>query len=80
MCYIYLNDNTLHTYELLLMAGNSTPSPSHLYYSHSWLPQHIQVELKSDGQVNINKLEKPDETLPIIDSVSCIFVNNYFIS
>lgn len=58
-------------------SGNSTPSPSHLYYSHSWLPQHIQVELKSDGQVNINKLEKPEETLPIIDSEEIVQTEVY---
>lgn len=44
--------------------GNSTPSPSHLYYSNSWLPQHIQVDLKASGQVNISKLDRPDDTLP----------------
>lgn len=44
--------------------GGNSSSPSHLYYANSWLPQHIQVDLKANGQVNIAKLEKPEDTLP----------------
>ncbi|XP_054287462.1 PAN2-PAN3 deadenylation complex catalytic subunit PAN2 isoform X2 [Macrosteles quadrilineatus] len=41
--------------------SGGSPSPSHLYQSHSWLPQHIQVDLRANGQVNITKLDRPDD-------------------
>ncbi|XP_075237003.1 PAN2-PAN3 deadenylation complex catalytic subunit PAN2 isoform X2 [Lycorma delicatula] len=40
--------------------SNNNPSPSHLYCSHSWLPQHIQLDLTSAGEVSIKKLDKTE--------------------
>uniref|UniRef100_A0A1B6CJM8 PAN2-PAN3 deadenylation complex catalytic subunit PAN2 n=1 Tax=Clastoptera arizonana TaxID=38151 RepID=A0A1B6CJM8_9HEMI len=42
-----------------------TPNTNQLYYAHSWLPQHIQVDLKNNGEVDVTKLEKPDSVVPI---------------
>ncbi|XP_022189319.2 PAN2-PAN3 deadenylation complex catalytic subunit PAN2 [Nilaparvata lugens] len=45
-------------------SSSSNVSPSHLYCSHSWLPQHIQLNLSSTGEVSIKKLAKTE-----VDSV-----------
>lgn len=45
-------------------SSSSNVSPSHLYCSHSWLPQHIQLDLSSTGEVSIKKLAKSE-----VDSV-----------
>ncbi|XP_078033618.1 PAN2-PAN3 deadenylation complex catalytic subunit PAN2 isoform X1 [Augochlora pura] len=36
----------------------ATP-PSHLYYSHSWIPHNIEISLKSNGEINVVKISSP---------------------
>lgn len=38
---------------------NNSVSSTHLYYTHSWLPLHIQVELGESGEVRIQKRSQP---------------------
>ncbi|KAK0175032.1 hypothetical protein PV327_008817 [Microctonus hyperodae] len=35
-----------------------TTPPSHLYYSHSWIPHSIEVSLDTNGELSVEKLEK----------------------
>ncbi|XP_015605177.1 PAN2-PAN3 deadenylation complex catalytic subunit PAN2 isoform X3 [Cephus cinctus] len=35
-----------------------TAPPSHLYYSHSWIPHNIEVILYDNGELSIEKLDK----------------------
>nr|CAD7410686.1 unnamed protein product [Timema cristinae] len=37
--------------------NSSAPNTSHLYYTHSWLPLHLKVDLMKDGHVNVKKLQ-----------------------
>ncbi|XP_033339230.2 PAN2-PAN3 deadenylation complex catalytic subunit PAN2 isoform X1 [Megalopta genalis] len=41
-------------------AGSFTTPPSHLYYWHSWIPHHIDVSLKSDGEITVEKISNPE--------------------
>ncbi|XP_076240982.1 PAN2-PAN3 deadenylation complex catalytic subunit PAN2 isoform X3 [Calliopsis andreniformis] len=38
----------------------SAPTPpSHLYYSHSWIPHNIEISLDSNGELFVEKLNSP---------------------
>nr|XP_012143234.1 PREDICTED: PAB-dependent poly(A)-specific ribonuclease subunit PAN2 isoform X4 [Megachile rotundata] len=34
----------------------ATPPPSHLYYSHSWIPHNIEISLNSNGELSVEKM------------------------
>lgn len=36
----------------------TTAPPSHLYYSHSWIPHCIEISLDAEGELSIGKLDK----------------------
>ncbi|XP_034178278.2 PAN2-PAN3 deadenylation complex catalytic subunit PAN2 isoform X1 [Osmia lignaria lignaria] len=41
---------------------SSTPvatPPSHLYYSHSWIPHNIEISLNSNGELSVEKINSP---------------------
>jgi PAB-dependent poly(A)-specific ribonuclease subunit 2 len=45
--------------------SSSSTSLSQLYFTHSWLPTHIKVELLDKGNVNISKLTNTDLESPV---------------
>uniref|UniRef100_A0A8D8V831 PAN2-PAN3 deadenylation complex catalytic subunit PAN2 n=1 Tax=Cacopsylla melanoneura TaxID=428564 RepID=A0A8D8V831_9HEMI len=44
-------------------------SSNHLYYTNSWLPQHITIELQDSGQVEICKLDKTSDIEEIAEQI-----------
>lgn len=35
-------------------------SNSHLYFTHSWLPMHIRIQLNNEGEIAVNKANSSD--------------------
>ncbi|EFN73985.1 PAB-dependent poly(A)-specific ribonuclease subunit 2 [Camponotus floridanus] len=54
-----------------LLTSPSTPStsstsvtpPSHLYYSHSWIPHNIEISLEENGEMSVKKISEPKNEL-----------------
>ncbi|XP_074108879.1 PAN2-PAN3 deadenylation complex catalytic subunit PAN2 isoform X1 [Cotesia typhae] len=42
-----------------------TVPPSHLFYSHSWIPHCIEVSLNEKGELDVNKLDKIPPARPV---------------
>ncbi|XP_011300484.1 PAB-dependent poly(A)-specific ribonuclease subunit PAN2 isoform X2 [Fopius arisanus] len=38
--------------------GQVAAPPSHLYYSHSWIPHCIEISLDANGELSVGKLDK----------------------
>nr|CAD7205207.1 unnamed protein product [Timema douglasi] len=59
--YRVLGGDTVISKQCLLQyhleTNSSAPNTSHLYYTHSWLPLHLKVDLMKDGHVNVKKLQ-----------------------
>lgn len=42
---------------------SSASPPSHLYYSHSWIPHNIEISLDKNGELSVRKLNNsPNES------------------
>ncbi|XP_020281533.1 PAB-dependent poly(A)-specific ribonuclease subunit PAN2 isoform X2 [Pseudomyrmex gracilis] len=35
-----------------------TSPPSHLYYSHSWIPHNIEISLRENGEISVKKINE----------------------
>lgn len=41
---------------------SSASPPSHLYYSHSWIPHNIEISLDENGELSVRKMNGSAET------------------
>lgn len=82
---LYMTHIIDHTETEKLLTSPSTPStsmtsvtspPSHLYYSHSWIPHNIEISLEENGEMSVQKISEPRNELTNDASAQMSVVEN----